>query len=199
MLALSFLFLVNRTFCQEGNYRLENYGNNSALLTGNVTASVSDLALTYYNPSRLAFLGESKFLISIKAYQYEQFSYRNNTGPIEKVSDSDFNGIPSMLAGKFQLSFLPNHIFAYSLISRQRTNRNLTYESGLLKDEDVVTVFPAMSGRPRLRALLPVPLWMTLCSMLLTIKAFSRLVAQGAWSGAAGSSTTGSIWTSAST
>lgn len=122
---------------QEGNYKLENYGNQSALLTGNVTASASDLALTYYNPSRLSFLEESNVLISIKAYQWKQFSYDNNFGEGKKVNDSEFSGIPSMIAGEFKIASLPNHKFAYSLISRYRYDTNFKYESGIIENGEV--------------------------------------------------------------
>lgn len=136
--ALLFLYVfIQVVNGQEGNYKLENYGNQSALLTGNVTASVSDLALTYYNPSKLSFMEESKFLISIKAYQWDQFSYKNNYGEGKTVNDSEFNGIPSMVAGEFTLDFLPNHKFAYSLISRYRSDINLVYESGIVEEGEV--------------------------------------------------------------
>lgn len=128
-IACGLITLVNG---QEGNYKLENYGNESALLTGNVTGSISDLALTYYNPSKLSFLEETKFLISVKAYQLDKFSYENNHGEGKEVSDAQFNGIPSMIAGEFNVGFLPNHKFAYSLISRYRTDRSLLYESGII-------------------------------------------------------------------
>ena len=133
-LLVGFLQVV---YGQEGNYKLENYGNQSALLTGNVTASASDLALTYYNPSKLLFLEESNVLISIKAYQWKQFSYDNNFGEGKKVNDSEFSGIPSMIAGEFKIGSLPNHKFAYSLISRYRYDTNFKYESGIVENGTV--------------------------------------------------------------
>jgi hypothetical protein len=130
----------NYSYGQEGNYKFENYGNEPALLTGNVTASISDLALTYYNPARLVFVDTTKFLISIKAYQFDKFTYENKLGEGKNISDSEFNGIPSMIAGEFNVKFLPNHKFAYSLISRYRTERGIAYESGILDNSTVVGI-----------------------------------------------------------
>jgi len=129
--------LLTFVYGQEGNYKLENYGNEAALLNGNVTGSISDLSLTYYNPSKLSFIEESKFLISVKAYQWSQLSVENNYGDGKEVSDSEFNAIPSMIAGEFSLDVLPNHKFAYSLISRYRTDRTLVYKSGIIENGPV--------------------------------------------------------------
>ena len=48
-----FIFSTSAVLGQQGNYKYNNYGNRSIILSGNVTGSVTDMGLTYYNPARL--------------------------------------------------------------------------------------------------------------------------------------------------
>ena len=63
---------VFQNLSAQGNYKQENYGNRSILLNGNVTGSVSDLGLTYYNPARLAMIENVAFAINAKTYELKQ-------------------------------------------------------------------------------------------------------------------------------
>ena len=75
-----FIFFLILSFilqAQEGNYRFNNFGNRSILLAGNVTGSVSDLGLTYYNPSFLAESENVGFSLNAKAYQLVNFKLDN--------------------------------------------------------------------------------------------------------------------------
>ncbi|WP_297690946.1 hypothetical protein [uncultured Eudoraea sp.] len=56
VITLAFLCLIIAGRGQEGNYKFDNYGNQSMLLNGNVTGSATDLGLAYYNPARLVFV-----------------------------------------------------------------------------------------------------------------------------------------------
>ncbi len=114
---------------QEGNYRYESYGNQSVLLGGNVTGSAEDLGLTYYNPARLSFIEEPAIVIAGKAFQLINFDLEDVFQSEIDLSDSQFNGIPGIISGTFSLKFLPNHKFAYSFISRYRSNISLDYSS----------------------------------------------------------------------
>lgn len=127
-------------FAQEGNYKFENYGNDSSLLTGNVTATVSDLAMAYYNPSKLAFLENRNLLISVKAYQWKKLTIKNNLNESRNLSDNQFNGIPSMLASEFKIKSIPKHKFAYSFISRYRTDNSLKFASGISENGDFTPI-----------------------------------------------------------
>ncbi len=126
--AIFFVLLVN---AQEGNYRYESYGNQSLLLNGNVTGSAEDLGLTYYNPARLAFISEPSIVLAGKAFQLLNFDLEDVLGSEIDLNDSNFNGIPSIFSGTFKIKKLENHQFAYSFISRYRTNIDLSYNSGI--------------------------------------------------------------------
>ncbi|OIQ29718.1 MAG: hypothetical protein BM564_05800 [Bacteroidetes bacterium MedPE-SWsnd-G2] len=138
------LFLLGITssinLYSQGNYKLENFGNKSILLNGNVTGSVSDLGLTYYNPSRLALVENAVFTINAKSYQLRTVTLTDAFGENEKLRNSEFNGIPSMVAGTFKVDFLENHKFAYSFISRYRTSVDLDYQTPRI-EEDIFEEF----------------------------------------------------------
>lgn len=125
------IFVIHFSQAQ-GNYRYENFGNRSILLNGNVTGSVEDLGLTYYNPSRLAILDSPNFTISGKAYELNEAKLSRVIGEDTDLRSSDFNAIPSMVSGTFNLKSLENHHFAYSFISRYRSKLDLGYNSGVL-------------------------------------------------------------------
>lgn len=116
---------------QEGNYTFENYGNQSVLLNGNVTGSASDLGLTYYNPARLALIEKPSFVISGKAYQLDNYTLTDVFESEVDLNTSNFNGIPSIVAGTFSVKFLPKHKFAYAILSRYRSDIGINYSSGI--------------------------------------------------------------------
>ena len=131
---LSLLFILaipNHSFGQEGNYRYESYGNQSVLLNGNVTGSAEDLGLTFYNPARLAFIEEPSIVIAGKAFQLINYDLEDIFESEIDLSDSRFNGIPGIISGTFKLKSLPEHKFAYSFISRYRSDLGLDYNSGV--------------------------------------------------------------------
>ena len=154
--ALSSCLLIMAS-AQEGNYRFETYGNQSVLLSGNVTGSAEDLGLTFYNPARLAFIEEPQIVIAGKAFQYINYNIEDVFESDVDIRESAFNGIPSILSGTFKLKFLPNHHFAYSFISRYRFDLNLEYNSGVRDDliigdvDDVFQSYTELSFRDRVR------------------------------------------------
>lgn len=125
---------------QEGNYKFENFGNQSVLLNGNVTGSVADLGLVYYNPGRLALIEDPSFTVGGKAYEWSTYYFNDVFQTDRSLKSNQFGGIPATLAGTFSLKMLPGHKFAYSIISRQRSNIRVRYDSGLDEDPD----FPAV-------------------------------------------------------
>ena len=153
-----FFIIVTPLFAQEGNYRFETYGNQSVLLSGNVTGSAEDLGLTYYNPAQLAFIEDPQIVIAGKAFQLINYDLEDVFESEIDISESSFNGIPSILSGTFKLKFLPNHHFAYSFISRYRFNFDLDYSSGVRNDlpigavgGDVFQSYTELSFRDRVR------------------------------------------------
>lgn len=150
-LAIS-LFLIGQVRAQD-NYNFENFGNRSILLNGNVTGSVNDLGATFYNPARIALLDDTKFTINAKVYEYSQLKVKDFLGRQGTLDDSNFNGLPSMVAGQFKVKFLEGHKFAYAFISRRRSEANLDFDTGLI-DADVLDAIPGdeqFSGRVNLR------------------------------------------------
>ena len=117
-------FIYQKNFAQQGNYKFNNYGNSSILLSGNVTGSVEDIALTYYNPARLTELESTKFSFNAQAYQYSSFKLTDLAGDQSTVSDKSFDGIPSLAGGTFNLF---NTRFAYSFLSKTRNDIGLNY------------------------------------------------------------------------
>lgn len=125
-LTLLLFFLCNQIFSQQGNYKFNNYGNSSMLLSGNVTGSVEDIAVTYYNPARLTELESTKFAFNAQAYQASSFKLSNLAGDQSSVSDNNFDGVPSIAGGTFNLF---GTRFAYSVLSKSRMNVDLNYAS----------------------------------------------------------------------
>ncbi|UCD62009.1 MAG: hypothetical protein JSV59_05445 [Flavobacteriaceae bacterium] len=134
-LALLCLIVVGRG--QEGNYKFDNYGNQSMLLNGNVTGSATDLGLAFYNPARLVFVDKPSFVIAGKAYEWSQFTFEDVFETEIDLNTSNFNGIPSIVAGTFNLKFLPKHKFAYSILSRYRSDIPLNYSSGIQDNPEI--------------------------------------------------------------
>lgn len=149
ILLMLLLIISNCSFIfSQDNYRIENFGNRSLLLSGNVTGSVEDLGLTYYNPARLALLENPTFSINAKAYEFNSITLKNAIEVNDKLSSSKFNGVPSMVAGTFKIKSLEDHYFAYSAITKVRSNISLNYSTGLINgdilegiegDEDYIT------------------------------------------------------------
>lgn len=127
---------------QLGNYKYENYGSRSILLSGSVTGSVEDLELTYYNPARLAQVDNPLFSINAKAYQLSNLRIEDAFGNETILEGSNFEGIPSMLVGTVRFKNLEDHYFAYSFITKSRYNVNLGFDP----DIQLGDVIPGIPG-----------------------------------------------------
>ena len=119
---------------QEGNYKFENFGNQSVLLSGNVTGSVADLGLVFHNPARLGLINNPSFTIGGKAYEWSKYYFDNVLQTEKSLSANRFGGIPATIAGTFDLKFLPGHKFAYSILSRYRSDIQVNYDSGIISE-----------------------------------------------------------------
>ena len=139
------IFLFFPLLCiGQGFYNSENFGNRSLLLGGNVTGSVDDLGLTYYNPARIALLESPSFSINAKAYQVNTLKLENVFGRDNQLSDSRFEGVPSLLAGTFNIAKWEKHHFAYAFLSRRRTRTNISArrqgdESGAVEEIEEIS------------------------------------------------------------
>lgn len=127
------LFLISaHLIAQRGNYKFNNYGNSSILLSGNVTGSVDDIALTYYNPARLTELESTKFSFNAQAYEFSALKLNHLAGDQTKASDNNFNGIPSIAGGTFNLF---GTRFAYSVMSRTKIDISINYSSNFNNED----------------------------------------------------------------
>jgi len=110
----------SHSFAQGGHYWSENFGNRSMLLSGTVNASVSDLGAVYYNPGRLGQIENPAFMINAQVYEWRSVKIEDGINEGVDLNQSNFGGIPSLVAGTFKLPFLENHRFAYSFLTRRR-------------------------------------------------------------------------------
>jgi hypothetical protein len=129
---------ISAGWAQQGNYNFNNFGNRSILLSGNVTGSVEDIALAFYNPARLTEVGDTRFEFNAKAYQLSTLKVSNVLGEDATPSNTNFNGVPSMAGGTFKLF---GTRFAFSFLSRTRTNTSINYFSEPLT-RDILEAFP---------------------------------------------------------
>jgi len=120
------------TIHAQRNYKFENFGNRSILLNGNVTGSVDDLGATYYNPARLALVKDPVFLINARIYQLSNIKLGNITVDGKNLSKTNFDGLPSMIAGSFKIKKLKKHQFAYAVFSRNRSDLSVGYNSDII-------------------------------------------------------------------
>ena len=133
-----FLLICTGSYAQQGNYKFNNFGNTSILLSGNVTGSVTDIGLTYYNPSRLAEIENTGFAFNARAYSLTSVKVSNLFVDESNLSSTNFSGVPSMAGGTFSLF---GTRFGYSFISKNKSDNNLSYNSAILTDE-ILDVFP---------------------------------------------------------
>lgn len=132
---LFFFIMIYHIAYTQGNYNGENFGNRSILLSGNVTGSVDDLGLTYYNPARIALVENPVFSINARAYQFSSAEFENVFGRNNKIGDSKFEGIPSLIAGTFNIEKWEKHHFAYAFLSKQRSSFDLNVYRELEKED----------------------------------------------------------------
>lgn len=132
--AVAICLLAAALQAQDTNYWTQQYGTRSTLLGGAVVGSVTDLGSTFYNPGRLAFKTELGFLISAKIYQLETVTVKDGLGKGIDLPYSSFGTAPSLVAGSFNLPFFKNHHFAYSFLTRQRSEAHFVLRESATKD-----------------------------------------------------------------
>lgn len=110
--------LASQINAQDGHYWTEQYGNKSMLLSGTVIGNVSDLGAVYYNPARLGLIKKPAFLLNASLYQLTFLKFEDGLGKNIDLSKSNFGEGPSLIAGSFNLNFLKNQRFSYSILTR---------------------------------------------------------------------------------
>jgi long-subunit fatty acid transport protein len=123
---------------QQGNYKYNQYGNRSILLTGNVTGSVSDIGLTYYNPAKLSDIEIDGFAFNARAYQLNSLKIDPLITDGNAISNTSFTGVPSLAGGTFNLF---DEKFAYVFLSKYRINTDLSTNYNEL-NQSIIEQFP---------------------------------------------------------
>lgn len=133
------IFSIMPNWSQQGNYNYNNFGNRSILLSGNVTGSVTDIGLVFYNPARLTSIENTGFAFNAKAYQLNSLVLTTILDEERQIENTSFGGIPSMAGGTFKLF---GERFGYSFISRRRNDLNLGISSNQITD-NILNFFPS--------------------------------------------------------
>ncbi len=126
ILIISFIGISTLTLGQDAHYWTEQFGNKSMLLNGTVNASVKDLGLVFYNPGRLAQIENPAFVISAKVYELSKTVVEDGLGKGRDLKESKFGGVPNLVAGTFKIKKLKNHHFAYSFLTRFRSDASFS-------------------------------------------------------------------------
>ena len=134
---ISAIWMLN-VIAQQGNYKYNQYGNRSILLTGNVTGSVTDIGLTYYNPSRLSLIENNGFAFNARAYQLNTLKVDPLITDGDPISRNTLNGVPSLVGGTFNLF---NQRFGYVFLSKYRLNRDISTSYNDL-NQSIIDEFP---------------------------------------------------------
>lgn len=140
LLVLAGLFTSSLLQAQDGHYWTQQYGTKSMLLSGSVIGGVEDLGAVYYNPARLALIPNPAFLLSASVYEYNSLTADDALGDKRSVSKSEIKGVPTLAAGTFKVKFLPNHHFAYAIMTRQLSDLGFSYKNEV--EDDVFASLP---------------------------------------------------------
>jgi hypothetical protein len=138
VLAILFSSLIGQA--QDAHYWTEQYGTRSMLLSNSIIGSVEDLGAVFYNPARLGVIDNPAFVISAKVHQLSNTTIENATGDNANLKKSSFGGAPSLVAGTFKVNWLENHKFAYSFLTRRRSDVNVGTRDDIYGD--VITGWP---------------------------------------------------------
>ncbi len=114
---------------QNSHYWTQQYGNQSLLLGGAVTGSVTDLGSVYYNPGFLALQENAAFSITAKLLQFTNVSIEDGLGDNIDLNKNTFGNAPGLIAGVFSLNFLPKSKFAYAYLTRRSNEIDFVYRT----------------------------------------------------------------------
>ncbi|WP_223637221.1 hypothetical protein [Corallococcus sp. EGB] len=118
--------LVSATaLAQDAHYTTRQFGNRAWLLGGSFVGNPKDISAVYYNPGALALLGAPELELTGTVFEYVRLNVKNGLGEGRGLADSNFDVLPSLLAGSLRFGFLGRSRLAYSLLTRQGFSYNL--------------------------------------------------------------------------
>ncbi len=121
-LLLSALVLCGLTAplaAQDAQYWTNQYGNEARLLGGAVIGSVKDLSAVFYNPGRLSLMTDARLVLAGNVFRYSQIKLEDALGNGGDLTTTKVGGVPSLFAGELRFKFLGSHRLAYSFLTRQ--------------------------------------------------------------------------------
>jgi len=111
---------------QDSHYWTVRYGPRASLLGGAVIGSVSDVSAAFYNPGGLAMADSLGFALSLNVFERTTTTAERGLVGEDDVSTSQAGLAPSMFGGAIKGPESGDHVIAYSLITRQRINSNIS-------------------------------------------------------------------------
>ena len=104
---------------QDAQYWTVQYGNEARLLSGAVIGSVFDLSAVFYNPGRLALVTDPRLVLAGNVFRYTSITVEDAFGNGTDLNTTKIGGVPSLFAGELRFKFLGSHRLAYSFLTRQ--------------------------------------------------------------------------------
>ena len=131
LLTVSLSFAAQPSVAQDANYWTNQYGNEARLLGGAVVGSSKDVAAVYYNPGRLALIGDPELLLAGNVIRFSSISVEDALGPGTDFTSQRLGGAPSLFAGELNFDKDGKNRFAYSFLTRQDFALNLELRAQL--------------------------------------------------------------------
>jgi hypothetical protein len=131
----------DRAAAQSEYHWSDQFGNRSTLLNGTVIAGVTDMGAVFYNPGRLVQLERPGYLLTAEAFEFNRVKLEGGLEDNLELDQTNLRGVPNLVAGVFTIPSHPGHRFAYSLLTRRRSETDL-----LLTTEHNVDLFPQLQG-----------------------------------------------------
>ena len=106
---------------QDTHYWTEQFGNRAYLLSGAVVGDAADLSAIYYNPGGLALNESKELLLAGLGIDFTNMTIKDAVAEGENLAKSSTRFVPSLIAGEIPVD-RDNHRFAYSLLTRHRSD-----------------------------------------------------------------------------
>lgn len=98
LIILSICFLlflsITKSQAQDTHYWTQQYGTESALLSGAVVGGNNDNTMIYYNPGALGFLDNTSISVNANAYRIENIKIKNALGEKANFKSSQLGSVP---------------------------------------------------------------------------------------------------------
>jgi len=102
------------------HYWSGQFGGSASLLGGSNIASISDASATFYNPGALGRVEGTEVSFNGNGYGIENQKIKGGAGPNTDLKTTNVLIFPTLIAGVKKFSDDSNHVFAYSLLTRNK-------------------------------------------------------------------------------